>query len=257
MRHDFIDKYSRLKSPIHSLEPRAKLFSSFALIIICVTTPPEIWWAFLIYLAILAVLIAASRLPIKYVLSRSLIALPFILVVAVCLPLMADKGGVVYHLGPIRIPRAGLVTLWNVSIKSFTSLTCAILLSSTTTFGDMMHGLERMHVPRFFTLVSAFMYRYVFIIIDQTERMKRARDSRNYKGRWIWQARVIGYMIASLFLRSQERAERVYQAMCARGFNGTFPRWKETAMRFTDYLFIIVIVSAAMAGRLSVLWIKT
>lgn len=256
MRHDFIDKYSRQISPVHSLEPRAKLIFSFALIIICVTTPPEIWWAFIVYLAILAVIIAFARLPFKYVLTRSLIAAPFILVVAVCVPLMADKGGTVYHLGPVPFPYAGLITLWNVSIKSFTSILCAIVLSSTTNFGDLMHGLERLHVPRFFTLVSAFMYRYLFIIVDQAERMKRARDSRNYRGRWIWHAKVIGYMIASLFIRSQERAERVYQAMCARGFEGSFPRWNETTMHMADYIFIFVLISIALAGRLSVLWIQ-
>ncbi|MBN2169438.1 MAG: cobalt ECF transporter T component CbiQ [Actinobacteria bacterium] len=255
MRHDFLDKYSGLTSPVHSLEPRAKLISIFALIVICVTTPPEAWCAFLTYLFILALMIAVSHLPLKYVLVRSLMVLPFILVVAVFLPFMASKGGVVYHLGPVPIPRAGLITLWNVSMKSFISVICAIILSSTTPFADLMHGLEQLHVPRFFTTVSAFMYRYVFIIVDQAERMKRARDSRNYKGRWIWQAMVVGHMIASLFLRSQERAERVYQSMCARGFNGTFPRWAQTEMRLKDYFFVIVFLSVALTGRLTVLWV--
>jgi cobalt/nickel transport system permease protein len=84
--------------------------------------------------------------------------------------------------------------------------------------------------------------------------MKRARDSRNFRGRWLWHVKVIGYMIASLFLRSQERAERVYQAMSARGFDGTFPRWTEMHMRAADYVFMGIVTVTAVAGRLVVLW---
>jgi len=85
--------------------------------------------------------------------------------------------------------------------------------------------------------------------------MKRARDSRNFRGRWIWHAKVIGYMIASLFIRSQERAERVYNAMCARGFDGTYPRWGDRKMAVPDYVFLVTVVGTALAGRLAVLWI--
>jgi cobalt/nickel transport system permease protein len=99
------------------------------------------------------------------------------------------------------------------------------------------------------------MYRYIFIIVDEVQRMKRARDSRNYKGRWIWQAKVIGYMIASLFLRSHQRAENVYNAMCARGFDGTYPRWRDRKMVAADYIFMTMVVATTLAGRLAVIWI--
>jgi cobalt/nickel transport system permease protein len=118
-----------------------------------------------------------------------------------------------------------------------------------------MRGFERLHIPQFFTLVSSFMYRYIFIIVDEVQRMKRARDSRNYKGRWIWQAKVIGYMIASLFLRSHQRAENVYNAMCARGFDGTYPRWRDRKMVAADYIFMTMVVATTLAGRLAVIWI--
>jgi cobalt/nickel transport system permease protein len=164
------------------------------------------------------------------------------------------KGGGKVDLGPFQVSKGGLLVLWNVAAKSLISVACLILLSSTTPFPDLMHGLERLRVPRFFTLVASFMYRYLFLIIDEEERMRRARDSRNFRGRWIWQSKVIGHMIGSLFLRSQERAERIYQAMCARGFDGTFPRWKETRLAWTDYTFLGLVFFTALAGRLVILW---
>lgn len=164
------------------------------------------------------------------------------------------KGGGTVDLGLFHVSKGGLLILWNVTVKSLISVACITLLASTTQFPDLMHGLERLHVPAFFTTVTAFMYRYIFIIVDEAERMKRARDSRNYQGRWIWHAKVTGYLIASLFLRSQERAEHVYHAMSARGFDGTFPRWAETCMAAPDYIFMSVVALTALAGRLVVIW---
>ncbi len=253
MKHDFIDRYARLESPVHALDPRAKTIALFAIVICCVTTPPGAWWPFAVYAALVLVIANASRLPLKYMATRVLIVLPFILVVALFVPFM-HEGGPTYDLGLFSVSRDGLIVLWNVTVKALISVSCLILLSSTTPFADLMHGFERMKVPRFFTTVASFMYRYVFLIVDEAERMKRARDSRNYRGRWIWHAHVIGHMIASLFLRSQERAERVYQAMSARGFDGTFPRVSEPKMRAADYFFMLAVTLAALSGRLVVLW---
>jgi cobalt/nickel transport system permease protein len=164
------------------------------------------------------------------------------------------RGGGMVHIGALTLPKHGLLVLWNVVSKSIISVWAIILLSNTTVFSDLMHGLERLHVPKFFTIVSAFMYRYVFIIIDEAERMKRARDSRGFSGRWLWHAKVVGHIIASLFLRSQERAERVYQAMSARGFDGTFPRWRESHFMVRDYFFMSIVVLTALAGRLVAIW---
>jgi cobalt/nickel transport system permease protein len=253
MRHDYVDRYSRLESPVHALDARTKALALFALIIVCVTTPPREWWAFCIYAATVIIIATASRVPARYLLTRVLVVVPFILVVAVFVPFM-HKGGGSVDLGLFHVSRDGLLILWNVTVKSLISVSCLILLSSTTGFSDLMHGLERLRVPRFFTLVSSFMYRYLFLIIDEEERMRRARDSRNFRGRWIWHSKVIGHMIASLFLRSQERSERVYQAMCARGFDGTFPRWSESKMRPADYVFLTLVVLVAVGGRLTTIW---
>ncbi|MHB8894076.1 MAG: cobalt ECF transporter T component CbiQ [Candidatus Geothermincolia bacterium] len=253
MKHDFIDRYSKLDSPVHERDARAKAIALFAIIIACVTTPPAAWFAFCIYAGLVVLITVASHVPFRYLLTRMLIVLPFILVVAVFVPFM-HGGEPAARWGWLTISQSGLLVLWNVAAKSLISVSCVILLTSTTPFNDLMRGFERLHVPAFFTTVTSFMYRYIFIIVDEAERMKRARDSRNYKGRWIWQAKVLGYMIASLFLRSQERAEHVYNAMCARGFDGTYPRWRDRKMSATDYTFVVMIVAVVLAGRIAVLW---
>jgi cobalt/nickel transport system permease protein len=82
------------------------------------------------------------------------------------------------------------------------------------------------------------MYRYSFILIDEMHRMKRARDSRCFGGRWFWQTKVIGHMIGTLFLRSFHRGERVYMAMLSRGYHGTMPETKATRLGLREIIFL-------------------
>jgi cobalt/nickel transport system permease protein len=219
MKHAFLDEYSHLDSPIHRLDPRAKLVGFVVLIIVCVTTPPDLYAAFALYLGLEIAILVMSRLPLKHVLKRMLIVLPFILMVAIFLPFFS-KGGGSYNLGPVTMSGHGLTVLWNVAIKSTISVLAVILLSSTTPFPELLRGMEKMRIPHMLTTLLSFMYRYIFVLIDEMQRMRRARDSRGWKGKWIWQAKVIGHMIAALFIRSYERGERVYAAMLARGYGG-------------------------------------
>jgi cobalt/nickel transport system permease protein len=94
------------------------------------------------------------------------------------------------------------------------------------------------------------MYRYLFIVVDEAMRMKMARDSRNFSGKWIWDAPVIAHMIGSLFIRSYERGERVYLAMASRGYDGTIRGFEDKKLTKRDFLFAGGIILAALVIRL-------
>lgn len=242
MRHSFIDEHSAIVSPVHGLEPRAKIIVLFALILVCVTTPPEGLISFAGCLAFLAVLLAASLVPPGHVLKRSLWAVPFALAVSIFLPFMKSDGpggGWSLGVGALHVSRSGLTVFLSIVLKAWTAALATAVLTSTTPFPDLMRGLERMHVPRVFLMLASFTYRYLFVLVDEAERMERARDSRGWSGRWLWEARAVGQMIAMLFLRSYERAERVYAAMLSRGFDGRAVTTEDTSLRARDWTFIV------------------
>ncbi|MBC7230680.1 MAG: cobalt ECF transporter T component CbiQ [Actinobacteria bacterium] len=249
MKHVFLDEYSDLRSPVHRLDPRAKLVGFIALIVICVSTPPDRYAAFAAYLGLELALVALSRLPWRHVLKRALVVLPFILVVALFLPFFS-RGGGSYNLGPLTVSAHGLLVLWNVAAKSTVSVLAVILLSSTTPFPDLIKGMERLKVPSLITATLSFMYRYVFVLMDELQRMRRARDSRGWSGRWFWQSRVIGHMIAALFLRSYERGERVYAAMLARGYDGKTRTVYLYALGAMEVGFVSMLVLFPLGARL-------
>ena len=64
----------------------------------------------------------------------------------------------------------------------------------------------------------ALMYRYLFVLFDEADRMKRARASRTFSKSGLRSWNVLSGIIGQLFIRSSERAERIYSAMCARGW---------------------------------------
>jgi cobalt/nickel transport system permease protein len=108
---------------------------------------------------------------------------------------------------------------WRIAAwRSGLCLATVILLARTTPFGDMLAVLRRAHVPDLLVTTLALMQRYLFVLADETDRMSRARASRTFtRSRWLaW--RTAATVVGQLFVRASERAEHVYDAMCARGW---------------------------------------
>ena len=90
MKHSFIDQYSDRDSFIHRLDPRTKFIITLVFILAVISTPPTRWQAFALYLLVMATLLLISRLPIIYVLKRSLVIMPFVLMIAIFIPFFKE-----------------------------------------------------------------------------------------------------------------------------------------------------------------------
>ena len=98
-----------------------------------------------------------------------------------------------------------------------------LTLVSTTPFARLLGALRWMRVPGIFVDLLALTYRYLFVLVDEAMTMRRAAAARGYAPRWLGQAALIGSLAGSLFVRSYERAERVYGAMLLRGYGSRLP----------------------------------
>jgi cobalt/nickel transport system permease protein len=202
MRHDFIDRYSRVESPIHRVSPQVKTFGMFAGVLATIITPVHYWMVFAAIIVLYSVVLIVSTIPSIFILKRLLMAEPFVIGVALLTLLKPDGGA----------------TFLTVVLKSSLSVFGLILYSNTTPFSDVLRLLRQGKFPGLLITVLALMYRYLFVLIDETERMQRARASRTFKANrsHVWQ--MGSSIIAQLFVRSTERAERIYAAMRARGW---------------------------------------
>jgi cobalt/nickel transport system permease protein len=64
---------------------------------------------------------------------------------------------------------------------------------------------------------------YLEILLAEVTRMQRSAQLRGLNGASGWLRYTSAAMIGALYLRSLDRAERVYAAMVARGYNGQLP----------------------------------
>ncbi|MEM3012849.1 MAG: cobalt ECF transporter T component CbiQ [Candidatus Hadarchaeales archaeon] len=237
MKHHFLDQYSDRASPLHSLDPRVKILTFLSFVVVVVLTPLTPPSRFLFYALLLFSLVLLSRVHPGFLLKRSAVVLPFVGLVAVGLPFLGGSGGS-YNLGPFHVTHSALLIFANVLLKSWFSVMVMGLLVSTTPFTRLLRGFQSLGLPALFTTILSFMYRYLYLLTDEFERMTRARDSRAWRMGRLERMRVTGNMVGAAFLRSYERGERVYLAMRARGFDGGIRVMREPRMGGPDFLFL-------------------
>jgi cobalt/nickel transport system permease protein len=237
-------------SRIHRLDPRAKIAGFAGITVVGVSTPPRYWAVLTVCALALAAIAAAARIGPGVIWSRARVVLPLVVFVAVFVPFV--RGGEAVDLGPLAVSRDGLTTFAAVSSKALIGTVSAVLLGATTSFPDVLHGLERMRAPRLLTLIAAFMYRYLFVIGGEARRMRVALAARGYRPRHALQAAAIGRVATALFLRTFERGERVYVAMLARGYAGAAPRLRALAFARADVLFLTALAAALVPLRVMI-----
>ncbi len=202
MRLESLDHHSRLDSPVHRLPAAVKLALAVGLVTTTVVLPASRPIGFaLMAVGVLGVAVL-SRIPFVFLGKRLLLLEPLALGVAVLAIFQPD----------------GWRVFATVLARTNLCLLTMILLSNTTPFADVLRVLQRVHVPALLVTTLALMYRYLFVLADEVGRMGRARASRTFSVQRGVAWRSLAGVVSQLFIRSTERAERIYAAMCARGW---------------------------------------
>jgi cobalt/nickel transport system permease protein len=207
-------------TPIHRMAARVKLVAMLAFVLAVVATPRERMWAFAIHGLLVVTVIAMAELPIRHVLARTAIEIPFV-AFAVFLPFLG--GGPTVDVGGLALSQEGLWGAWNIIAKGTLGVTASVILVSTTEVPHILRGLGQLKVPSVMVAIAGFMVRYLDVIGGELDRMRTAMAARGHEARTFGQARILATAGGALFIRSYERGERVHQAMLARGFTGTMP----------------------------------
>ena len=162
MHHNLIDKYAK-KSRFYSFDSRAKIIAIFIFVII-VALLKDIHTLLFSNIFILTVVVI-SNIPFHHYIKRYLVSLPFILFAAFSMYISNN---------------------YTFAITIFLRISCCvfalILLSSTTSFFDLLKGFQSLKVPSIFIILLMFTYRYIFVLINELQRMKLARKARGFRG---------------------------------------------------------------------------
>lgn len=256
-----LDPYRHGESPVHGLDGRVKFVLTVLLIVTTSLLPSGAWYAYILLLAVVLSAEILSELGIRYYLGRSLLALPFILA---ALPLPFTVPGTEWfsiQVGTISLSASleGTIRLVSIGLKSLTALQAALVLAATTPFTEILSALRTLRVPRLLASILGLMWRYLFVLVDEAQRLMRARTARSGKaeqpeyrsgGTVVWRAKVTGGMAGSLFLRSLDRSDRIYAAMLARGYDGESRNLAQARLRPLDWSVLSIgsVLLAALLG---------
>ena len=247
---------------MHQVDARIKLLLTLAFILTVSLLPSGAWPVYILLLFLIIGFDMLSELGIGYILKRSLYSLPFILA---AVPIIFSNDGPaagVLSFGPwdLAISQSGLERFVSIALKSWISIQAAIILASTTPIPDLLGAMRALKAPRLLVQIFGLMWRYLFVMADEAQRMLRARSARSGMtnipdlkpgGSIRWRAQVTGGMAGSLFVRAIERSDRIYMAMAARGYDGevrSFTRPKITALSWvvlgiccTFFVFLLLL----------------
>lgn len=224
-----------------------KLALAALFIISTALTPDGAWPAYALLGALALSVTVVSRLGIGFVQRRAAVALPFALAaVTVSFTTPGSPLLTMQMLGwRLALTEAGLVRFASILLRSWLSVQMAVVLAASTPFPDLLQAMRGLGLPQVLVAIAGLAYRYLFVIGDEARRMMRARRARSGlpdapgggEGRGVlWRARVAGSMAGSLFVRSIERSERIYDAMVARGYDGEMRSLSSSALRPRDWL---------------------
>ena len=250
MHHDFLDKYSATDSPVHRLHPLIKLFCYVVLMLAILWTsvynPLQLWCIGIM----LWVIIIASNLPPWYLIGKTLILLPLFIFLILLQPFFKGESAMVriHVIFPFAITREGVNVALSISIKALLILWATITLLSTSRFPELLHALRMIRCPVVMIMVLSFIYRYIFLLINEMERQNTARRARLFQRQSpAWFFKTIIYLATSTLTRSFDRSERIYQAMCARGFHGQIYLLDARPLTSLD-IMILVLFAGVVTG---------
>lgn len=243
-----LDIDSQRTSPWHHLAPRTRLLCALLFVFATALSPHGRWWTWAIYGLGLLLLVSLSRVTLPVLLRRVAVESTFIGVVLLG-TLFREGGTVLWQWGWFQITSVGLLILGSVACKALLCLLMVNLLVLTTSIPDLLQALVALKTPPLLVAIFASMYRYINVLVEEFNTMRRAAASRNLMSNPYRQRLVIGNMIGSLFIRTYDRGERIHQAMLARGYTGLPPAATKVQVERRDIWGLTMIVLLLLLGQ--------
>ncbi|NET47397.1 MAG: cobalt ECF transporter T component CbiQ [Merismopedia sp. SIO2A8] len=191
---------------------------------------------------IVTILYRSSRLPLSFLARRLSYPGFFLAGIVLFIPWVSGHTPL-WQWGPLTLWKEGSLSALLIAGRFLCSVTVGFIILGTTPFLTLVNALRSLGLPAVLTDMMLLAYRYLFEISDNFSRMRRAMALRGFQSvahryrsasqlqpRTPHPARkrvaakpqnqinTIAMVTGTLFIRSYEQAERVYQAMRLRGY---------------------------------------
>lgn len=231
-----MERTAEHSSPLHRLDPRAKLLATLFFLVFLLSLPPADLSGLILFF--IYPIVSSERAGISYagLFRRSLVVLPFVAFVGIFNPIIDKK--VLFYVNGVGIS-SGWVSFVSILIRGIISVQAVLLLIFTTGFYHLCKALGRMGIPSVLTTQLLFVYRYISVLLQEALSMRLAREARSF-GRESYSFKMWGVFIGQLLLRTIDRSERIYRAMLSRGFTGKIEGSFHFTWRMNETLYLAV-----------------
>ncbi len=151
-------------------------------------------------------------------------------VVTIAISYSTQPGGWVhapFFGGYLLITPEGGAQALNIFLKSMAAVSCLYFLLVTTPVNDLLGLLCRLHAPQILTEMMMMIYRFIFVLLDMTEQITVAQNSRLGNVSYGRKLRSLGILGSSVFIKAFKKSGDLLYAMESRGYDGSF-RYLET-----------------------------
>ena len=230
----YLDLLAYRDSEIHRVNPVAKFITTVVYLFFVISFNRYEIKMLLPFSIYPLFLILRADLPFGYILKKVLYVSPFVIMVGIFNPIF-DRH-IFFSFNGINIT-SGWVSFLSIIIKYFLTVTTVIVLIGVTGFYNLCYAMNKVGVPKVFSVQLLFLYRYIFLITEEVARMTRARELRTPISKPV-SLKVYGSLAGHLLLRSINRAERIHRSMILRGFDGNIKIAGRTSYRLNDFIFM-------------------
>lgn len=235
-----IGQYYPAASPLHRMDPRAKLICTFLFLVSLFLQNNVI--VYLMATVFLGTCVYLSKVPLKFI-FKGLKAILFLLLFSVAINMFFTSGQPLIRVWIITVTKEGLIIAVFMSIRLIYLIVGSSLMTFVTTPTELTDGLEtlfgglnRIKIPvHEIAMMMSIALRFIPILTEELQKIMKAQEARCAdldSGNLIQKVKGMVPILVPLFISAIRRANDLALAMEARCYRGGEGRTKMKPLRY-------------------------
>jgi cobalt/nickel transport system permease protein len=230
-----LEELTQKDTPIHRLQPSIKLLTTVIYLVTIISFNPKQVSGLIPYIFYPIILMALGEIPFMPLFRRLLIALPFTLFTGISNIFFSRE--IALYFWNIGITD-GMVSFCSIFIKTILTVMAVLILISTTSINDLVCVMINFKIPSILVIQIMMTYRYITVLLEEISVMYHAYILRAPKEKGI-KLKDTGPFVGQLIIRSFDRADRIYNAMKCRGFDGDISFSRREKISRTGWVYLV------------------
>ncbi len=251
-----LGQYYPGNSYVHKLDPRVKIMATLLYIVSLFVV--DDFLGFAVAFVGLAVVIAVSKVPLKFIL-RGLKPVFLIISFTFIINMFMIKGEVLVSLGFLTITREGLRTAVFMAVRLVLLIIGSSLLTLTTKPISLTDGIEALLSPfkkiglpaHELAMMMTIALRFIPTLLEETDKIMKAQQARGAdfeSGNIIRRAKALVPILVPLFISAFRIAQDLAMAMEARCYGGDIKRTRMNGMKLRSGDFVASAIFIVFIG---------